>query len=155
PCGRRSPLYAMRFMAAGCLVLGLLLVSWTLCAQTPNTANLRGQVTDTSGAALVRAEVTVANTATGLRRVVTTDESGYYAVVDLPLTGEYQLSVSKSGLAGKTLDKIRLRAGETATFNIIMAPEASRSEVTVFGTTDGIRSDMPQIGARLDWQKID
>lgn len=137
------------------LILSLLFLSLSLGAQTPNTASVRGQVSDSSGAAVAQTEVTLTNMLTGLRRVASSDASGYYAFVDLPLTGEYQLRVAKAGMAGQTQDKIQLRAGETATLNITLNPEGGRSEITVFGTTEGVRSDSPQLGTRWDLEKID
>lgn len=52
------------------------------------------------------------------------------------------------------MDDIRLRAGETATLNFTLAPESGRSQVTVFGTAEGVRTDSPQSGAYLDSRKI-
>ena len=124
-------------------------------AQTPNTAAIRGQVLDQSAGAVVSAAVEAVNLDTGLTRRTLTDQAGYYTLADLPLTGEYRLRASAQSLAAKDLDHILLRAGEIATFLFTLDPESGRNHVTVFGTADGVRSDSPEMGSRLDLQQID
>lgn len=124
-------------------------------AQSLDIAAVRGQVVDRNGAAVTGTDVVVVNELTGLRRETHTDDNGYYTIGGLPLTGRYKLAVSKPGFASEELTGIELRAGETATFYITLNPQGSHSEITVFGTTEGVRSDSPQLGARLDLQKID
>jgi len=133
----------------------LSLLSLTALAQTPNTGAVRGQVVDQTGAAVPGTEIVLINQLTGLKRETHTDGSGYYALAGLPLTGQYQLVATKTGFANEELERIELRAQEAATFNIILHPAGAHSEVMIFGTTEGIRSDSPQLGTRLDLQKID
>ncbi len=121
-----------------------------LLAQTAENAAIRGQVLDSSGASVPSAGVKLENTATGIRRDTQTDLHGYFTLADLPLTGEYHIEVVKNGFATKGIEHIRLRAGESAILNFTMAPQFGRSEVAVFGTIEGIRSDSPQLGTRLD-----
>ena len=47
-----------------------------------------------------------------------------------------------------------LRAGETATLHVQLVVGSEKTEVTVFGTSQGVRAD-PQIGVRLDSAAID
>jgi hypothetical protein len=134
----------------------LVLACWSIAvAQTPNTGAIRGQVLDQSTGAVARATVEAVNRDTGFTRQTLTDMAGYYTLADLPLTGEYRLRASAQGLAAKDLDHIALRAGEIATFQFTLSPESGRSEVTVFGTVEGVRSDSSETGARLDLQQID
>jgi hypothetical protein len=133
----------------------MILLSQIIRAQSLDIATIRGQVVDQNSAAVAGTDVVVANELTGLRRETHTDENGYYTIGGLPLTGRYKLAVSKPGFASEELTSIELRAGETATFNITLNPQGSHSEITVFGTTEGVRSDSPQLGTRLDLQKID
>ena len=59
-----------------------------------STAEINGRVTDSSGAVLPGATVTMTQTATGLTRSVVTDASGSYLISNLP-TGPYRLEVSQ------------------------------------------------------------
>ena len=67
-------------------------------AQNP-TFNLEGVVSDAQQAVLPGATVTIQNTATGLTRVVTTDESGRWVVRALPPEGRYAVLVEIAGFA--------------------------------------------------------
>src|SRR5919198_1447554 len=60
------------------------------------TATIRGTVTDTSGAVVPGASVTVTNENTGFARSTVTNDVGSYSFVELP-TGTYTIEVSLSG----------------------------------------------------------
>ena len=68
-------------------------------AQNP-TFNLEGVVIDAQQAVLPGATVTIQNTATGLTRVVTTDEGGRWVVRALPPEGRYNVLGRDPGLRG-------------------------------------------------------
>ena len=123
-------------------------------SQAQATAGIRGRVVDQTGGALPGATVTATNTATGVVREAATDASGYYSITALPVTGEYRVRVALSGFSSQQVDHLDLRAGETATVNATLLVGAS-SEVTVYGTAEGVRTDEPQLGATLDTEQID
>ena len=136
-------------------LLLLVLISGMPLTAGPGSAGLQGRVFDASGEAVAAASVEVTNLATGLRRQTVTDKGGYYAIPDLPVTGQYVLAVSMTGFATQKVTDLRLRAGVTASIDVTLSPELQRSQVTVLGTTEGVRADSPQISTRLDLQKID
>jgi hypothetical protein len=141
-----------------CFSFVVVLVSASaLPAQTNDTASLRGQVVDPNKAAVVNAKVVVTNELTGFSREGETDGEGRYTIAGLPLTGKYRLSVTYSGFAPLRLTDIELRAGEAATFDVTLIASCidCGSEVTVYGTTEGLQTDTPQLGTRLDLEKID
>src|SRR5271167_1530647 len=65
-------------------------------AQAQVTANIKGIITDPSGAAVPSATVTTKNMETGAVRTGVTDDAGRYLVLSLPV-GEYEVKVSKPG----------------------------------------------------------
>ena len=75
------------------LALACLLVA-PLAARAQDLASILGTITDTSGAAVPGAEVTVSNSDQGFTRVVTTDSIGVYAVSHVPI-GNYTFTVAK------------------------------------------------------------
>ena len=75
------------------LLLLTLLVSTELSAQI-FPGRITGTVTDAQGAAVGGATVKLTNPATGLERVIVTDESGDFNFPELALA-TYQLTVSK------------------------------------------------------------
>jgi hypothetical protein len=136
-------------------VLFLLLVvsGFTALAQSPNTASMIVTVVDQNGAVVKGAEVSVVNTATGAARQAASGEEGTVTIAALPLTGEYKVSVSMSGFATQEVTGLVLRAGETATVKVKLVASGGTSQVTVFGTTEGVGSN-PQIGLPLRSEQV-
>ncbi len=62
--------------------------------------------------------------------------------------------MAKPGFGAEERTGITLRGGETATLKVRLLVGAEKAEVTVYGTTEGVRAD-PQIGRRLDSEQID
>ena len=120
----------------------------TVVAQSPNTASMVVVVADQNGAVVAGAKVSVVNNATGLSREAVSDGEGNVTIPALPLTGTYNVSVSKDGFGGEERKDITLRSGETATLRVSLSVGTGKAEVTVFGTTEGVRADS-QIGKRF------
>ncbi|HEY0321754.1 MAG TPA: TonB-dependent receptor [Pyrinomonadaceae bacterium] len=125
-----------------------------VAAQSPNTATVVVVVVDQTGAVVKDAKVSVVNSATGDVREAVSGSDGSSTIPALSLTGTYTVSVSKDGFGNEELKDITLRSGETATLKMILSVGTSKAEVTVYGTTEGVRSN-PQIGLRLDSPQID
>jgi hypothetical protein len=125
-----------------------------VAAQSPNTATMIVVVVDQTGAIVQDAQVSVVNTATGAAREAVSGSDGSATIPALSLTGTYTVSVSKQGFGTEELKEITLRSGETATLKVTLLIGSQKAEVTVYGTTEGVRAD-PQIGRRLDSPIID
>ncbi len=135
--------------------LAVLLMAWSLAAaQSPNTATMVVFVADQTGAVVSGAKVSVANVATGTVREAVSGSDGSATFPALSLTGAYTVTVSKQGFGNQELKDIMLRSGETATLRVKLLVGSQTVEVTVFGTTEGVRADA-QIGRRLDSPQID
>jgi len=144
-------------MKTACRVLLAILVSALavpVAAQSPNTSTLIVVVVDQTGAVVTDAKVKVANSATGAVREAVSGSDGSTSVAALSLTGTYTVSVEKSGFTADDVRDLTLRAGETATVKVKLVASGGQTDVTVYGTTQGVRSD-PQIGRRLDDLTID
>src|SRR5260370_20426161 len=85
-------------------------------AQT-STAELSGNVTDSTGAVIANAKVTAANSETGTSREVTTNPSGFYHFTLLP-PGNYNLSVEAPGFRKTVQNNLELRVNERAEVNL-------------------------------------
>ena len=136
-------------------LVGALLISvGSAFAQSPNTSTLLVLVSDQSGAIVKDAKVSVTNNQTGAVRESVSSEDGSATFPALSLTGDYTISVTKAGFVADDLTGLTLRAGETATVRMKLVASGGKSEVTVFGTDQGVRAD-PQIGQRMDGSAID
>ena len=123
-------------------------------AQSPNTGSIVVVVNDQNGAAVPGARVSVVNNATGNLREAVSGADGSATFPALSLTGTYTASVTMTGFGNEERKAITLRSGETATIKVTLLAGAEKAEVTVFGTTEGVRADA-QIGVRLDSPVID
>jgi len=85
-----------------------------LLSQTAGTVN--GLVTDSSGAAVSGATVTLTDKATDSQRTTTTNEAGRYVFVEVP-SGTYDLSISKTGFRVTKLADQKVTVGTELTLN--------------------------------------
>src|SRR5580693_8902240 len=98
-------------------------------AQT-QLGTLFGTVTDTSGAVVPGAEVSVENVSTGLKRGGHTDKTGEYQLVGLP-TGRYTLRVQKEGFQTEVREGIALSPGAIIGMNLSLVLGQVSVHVTV------------------------
>ena len=122
-------------------------------AQSPNTASIVVTVVDQNDAVVNAANVSIVNTATGATREVVSNDEGTATIAGLSLTGEYKVSVAKTGFTAEDVTGLTLRGGETAQVKVKLLASGGKSEVVVFGTAEGVRAD-PQIGLTLKSQEI-
>ena len=125
-----------------------------LSAQSPNTSSIVVLVTDQSGAMVNDAKVSVINNETGALRETQSGSDGSATVSALSLTGTYMISVSKIGFGSEERNDVTLRAGETAILRVKLLVGTEKTEVTVYGTAQGVRADA-QIGRRLESAAVD
>ncbi len=123
-------------------------------AQSPNNAAIVVVVVDQSGAVVAGADVTLVNNATGASRQAVSGAAGSATFSALPLDGTYTVKVSKSGFTADDVSGLALRASETASVRVKLVATGGRSEVTVYGTEQGVRANS-QIGRSFDSAAID
>lgn len=111
-------------------VVFLLLSSFSLRAQSTTSSQVNGTVTDSSGAIVIGADVTVTNSATGLVYRAQTDNLGTYHVTDLP-PGTYTMDVVKSGFAKQHIELFTLIVGQLFQQNITLAIGQTEQTVAV------------------------
>jgi len=141
------------------MLLGLiaLLICFVMpmSAQSPNTSSIFIVVLDPSGAAVKDAKISVLNSATGALRETMSGNDGSATISALSLTGAYTVTVTKLGFASEEREGVALRSGETATLLVkLRIGEAASAEVTVYGTAEGVRTDL-QTEQRFESQKLD
>src|SRR6201997_2211617 len=113
-------------------------------AQT-QLGTLFGTVTDTSGAVVPGAEVSVENVSTGLKRDGRTDKSGEYRLVGLP-TGSYTLRVEKEGFQSEVREGISLSPGAAIGINLSLVVGRVSVHVRVEADVPGVDSTTTTVG---------
>ncbi len=101
---------------------------YSVHAQT-DAARIQGSVTDTSGAAIPGATVTVTNRDTNALITVTSDGSGNFAVPALP-RGNYEARVTDTGFSAQVQD-FTLDVSQAQTLAFKLQPGAATTTVTV------------------------
>ncbi len=108
-------------------------------AQTGNSANLQGTVTDPSGAVVTNATVTIHNPVSGYERTATTDTTGSFTFANVPFN-PYHLSVSAAGFGAYAQD-VDVRSSVPLEVKIALTVAGSSSSVTVEGGEDLTEND--------------
>ena len=106
----------MSFRRLACILVAIS-ASLSGAAAQQITGNIRGSVSDPSGAVVQSATVNAKQADTGLTRTATTDHSGNYLLVELPV-GHYQLEVKAKGFQKYLQEGISLNVNETATVSV-------------------------------------
>lgn len=107
------------------LLAVVILCSGSALAQVAPTASLAGTVTDSSGAVVPAASVTVTNLGTQFTRTTTTGANGRFLLTLLPI-GSYRLEASAPGFATYRQTGITLNVDTTHSLNV----ELSVGEIT-------------------------
>jgi Carboxypeptidase regulatory-like domain len=138
---------------AACSAMAILLFAAASPAQTPDTATLRGQVSDQSHAAVVGVDIRVKDATTAGERNALTDASGRFAISGLPV-GTYQVSAHKEGFADVTR-QLTLVGGSTADLRLQLSVLQVQEQVIVTGVAGEVRSDQPQLGDHLSLMQVE
>ncbi len=105
-----------RSYGCGGKLLLLFLLAFGLCSTVSaqqTTATVIGNVTDSTGAAIVGATVKTTNTGTNTIRTAVTDGVGQYSLPALP-AGTYSIAVEMIGFQSQKIDSVVLEASQTA-----------------------------------------
>src|SRR5215472_9924643 len=127
---KRFVCHALSVAAVVVLTMGLAVAQQTL-------GTISGTVTDSTGAAINGATVTMFNTDRGsVARTVTTSGNGFYTATALPLGG-YRVTVSASGFGEQVLSNIVLHVNDSLTINSTLKVGA-QEKITVTTEAQGI-----------------
>src|SRR5207249_5367769 len=111
------------------LVVFSALFSAPLMGQAVN-ATLLGSVTDSSGAAVANAKVTLAETNTGISHTSQTNDSGNYVFPDLP-PGTYAITAEQSGFKRASRTGIDVIVNTTERVDLVLQPGNVTDTITV------------------------
>jgi Carboxypeptidase regulatory-like domain len=98
--------------------------------QAQVSGSITGTVTDPSGAPIFAAVVSAENLETGAARSTTTDDSGRYLILSLPV-GQYELRVSKASFQEAVRSGIQLAIGQEARVDVNLQVGAVEAEIVV------------------------
>ena len=143
------------------LRLSTLLIATCFCASVvlgqaqSDAADLRGFVRDQQGAVVPNATVTARNPATNLSRTVTTNEEGFYQILNLT-PGNYDVTVEAPNFKRASLPAVNLTIGQRADLDVNLEAGQISEVVTITGaTTELVETSKTAIATTVDQARID
>lgn len=145
---------AWRNCVAACAVLALLILSaGTSWAQTFR-GTILGTVTDSTGAAIVDATVTIRNVDTGLIRTTQTTADGSYFVPELPI-GNYSVTVEKNGFTSAVTNGVKVDVAVERRVDAALKPGDVKQQVIVSAETQPqIETTSNTLGGVMEQRQI-
>jgi len=120
-----------------------------------NAADLQGTVRDPNGAAVPNATVTAKNSATNVSREATTNDEGFYKIVNLP-PGDYAVTVTASNYKTAILPIVKITVGQTAVQDVPLEIGEVSATVTIQGASPTIvETTNTGVSSTIDQQRIE
>lgn len=126
----RSGAWACAALATLALALCLGWTAMPVAAQTAGEGSIEGTVTDSSGAVVPHAAVTIINNATGVKTVTDASSAGFFSIAPV-LPGTYTVQVAAKGFKTLVQDNVVVDALQTRTINPALSVGAEAQTVTV------------------------
>src|SRR6266446_2345884 len=143
----------MRPMWRLSLLIGCAAVMASSALLADVTGSILGMVTDPSSAAIQGVRVTATNIDTNLVAEATTDVSGQYRILSLPV-GRYKVQATFSGFQGFTATGIILSVDEQRRVDIVLQVGGTQQEVSVNANAVQVETTNTQLGEVIEQKKI-
>src|SRR5256886_2040111 len=145
-------------ISARTLLVGFAIFTFVTAAMSQaqsNAADLQGVVHDPNGAVVTKAAVTARNTATNVSREATTNDDGFYKIVNLT-PGEYEITASVSGYKTAVIQAVSLTVGQTANQDISLEVGDVTARVTVTTAAPNVvETTNTAVSSTIDRQRIE
>lgn len=139
--------------AAATVVALMLLAGGTRANAQATTATLVGTVTDTTGAALGNATVTITNQSTGQTYVHQTNDSGNYEFTLLP-PGVYSMQVIDTGFSSTLTNGVQATVNTTNRRDVQLKAGSQTQTVTVTDMAPALQTDRADVSAQIETKQV-
>src|SRR5215472_1674711 len=129
------------------ILVGFLFACCSARAQTA-TGRIVGTVTDTQGAAIAGAKITVLNTGTNVRSDTVSNADGYYQVLQLPV-GTYAVSAEREGFAKVVTEAQPLDINQSLRIDVRLKVGSLSETVRVESQAAQVETISPTIGGTV------
>ncbi|MGC2467600.1 MAG: TonB-dependent receptor [Candidatus Acidiferrum sp.] len=111
-------------------------------------------MTDSSGAAVAGAKVTVTEVRENISRTAATNDSGFYSFPDVP-PGVYKVTVEKQGFRMVIRNDVPVSVSTTAHVDMTLQPGSVNESITVEITLPPLQTDSAQTGGQLGATQVE
>jgi hypothetical protein len=112
-------------------------------AQSTNSGDIRGTVTDASGAVVPGAKITILNVDTGVQKEYLTNAAGLYDTVSI-LPGRYKATFFKEGFSTLVREGITLEVGAPLTVDAQLTLGTAQQQVQVTAEAALLKTETPE-----------
>src|ERR1051325_1630081 len=138
----------------GTLVGVLLLLLSSTRAWAQATAQINGNIADSSGAVLPGVTVVAIQTDTGFRREGVTDETGSLALLNLPI-GPYRLEATLAGFRSYAQSGIVLQVNSNPVIKVTLQLGELAETLTVQGQAPLVETRNPAVGQVITNEQVE
>lgn len=133
-------------------LLGVLLIPGKMSAQAVY-GSIIGTVTDSSGAVVPGAKITVTNLRKGTSDSITSNSDGNYSVQHL-IPDAYSMKVEASSFATANVQEVRVSADSAARVDIQLKPQSASQEVVVTAEAPLLKTDRADVATIFDQRQV-
>jgi hypothetical protein len=127
------------------LTFALLVLTFSISAQTSTTGIVQGSVIDPQGAVVAGAEVKLVDKATNRSRVEVTNDAGFYTFSNVP-PGMYSVSVTKTGFRTSQVSDLQVEVNKSSSLNLTLEVGQVSEVVQV---TAGVGAELQSADAQV------
>lgn len=150
---RRPTVHARPILLAILLAISLAAPLARHAVAQSDSSSLSGAVSDSSGALVPNAKVTVRNTATGVETVVMTNSSGNFTVPEVQ-PGNYTVRVESAGFQSVALDNVQVDPSIGRRVDITLRVGDAGSTVTVQAGTEVLQTESAVVGQLVTQEQV-
>ncbi len=143
-----------RFARLGGLLAGLAFASALSFAQSQaNTGGIEGTVSDPSGKAVPKAQITLINLGTNFTRELITDDEGRFRGLLLPL-GPYRVTTKAPSFGTSVREGLDLAVGQTITLSIVLSLSQIEQVISVSAEAPILESSRVENSTYIDQRSV-
>jgi hypothetical protein len=145
----RVPIQIRRIAYVLCISMAFLALLAPRNASAQASAGIAGTITDTSGAVISGARVTITNEGTSVASHTTTGGAGTYSVKGLE-PGKYSISVDAAGFKKAVQKGVTVEVSTNTAVDVTLNPGAANETVQVTADQIALNTTQPEIGSTIE-----
>jgi len=150
---KRVSISSSALQVAGLLAIGILFLAVKPVAAQVDTGSISGIVTDTSGAVVGGAKVTLTNEGTNSTLEMSTGPDGNYKFSPVKI-GTYKVSATSQGFQSVTQTNVNVDVGTNVVANFTLKPGSTTESVEVTAAVPVLQTQDASLGQVLDTKNV-